>query len=72
MDITETDLTGLDIFFKDLATRASGKSATVASLKIAELNDRDWSCLTADKMACLLGDQIHKLSIVWVLSACGA
>jgi hypothetical protein len=41
MPVTKPYFSGLDILIVDLARRASGKSAAVRSLKIAELDERD-------------------------------
>ena len=71
MDITETDLTGLDIFFKDLATRASGKSATIRSLIIAEFNDRYLGSFITNEMLSLLSNHLHDLLGIWVRSRRG-
>jgi hypothetical protein len=40
MPVSEADITVFDIFIIDLARRASGKSAAIGSLKIAEFEQR--------------------------------
>ena len=61
MPVSKANFTALDIFFDDLATRASGKSAAEGSLKIAELNHRDRGILVAQEMAALLDQEGHHL-----------
>ena len=61
MDIPKTNFTGLYVVFEDLATRASGKSAAVGSLVIAELDDRNLCVFSASKVAGLLRHQLHHL-----------
>jgi hypothetical protein len=41
MPVSDSDQTGVDIFCDDLATRASGMTPAVRSLKVAELDQRD-------------------------------
>jgi hypothetical protein len=51
MPVSKANLTRLDVFIYNLATRASGKSAAVWSLKVAKLDHGDRGVLVAKEMA---------------------
>lgn len=66
--VTEAYTTALDIFFVDLAPRASGKSPAIRSLEVAELDHGNRRVGIALEMASLAYHKRHQLwvgSLIW-------
>ena len=60
VNITKLDNTGINIFFLDLAPRASGKFAAVRSLEIAEHDQFHWRIRVAFELTGLLEHHIDQ------------
>lgn len=59
--VPEAYVAVFDVFFFNLTPRVSGKSATVRSLEIAELDDRHRGFWIALEVACLVDQKSHHL-----------
>lgn len=68
MPVTETDLPIGDITFIDLATRASGKTAAVRSLEVAELEHHHRGVRIAFKVAGAFDQVDHQFCLAGYLA----